>query len=111
MADIAHYRQSIQQVLSGYAQKRSPHDQIELQTIFDAEHDHYQLMYMGWRNDKRVFGPVMHIDLKDGKIWIQWNGTEEMVANDLMELGVAREDIVLGFHPPFMRQYTEFSVG
>ena len=44
----------------------------------------------------------MHFDIKDGKIWVQHDGTEIGVANELVELGVAKEDIVLAYHPPFL---------
>jgi hypothetical protein len=97
-------------LLSEYAKRRSTKGEVEIQTIFDVERDHYQLMYIGWENKQRVLGPVIHIDIKEGKVWIQWNGTEEQVADDLMELGVPRKDIVLGFHPPYMRKFTEFAV-
>jgi hypothetical protein len=52
----------------------------------------------------------MHIDIKDGKIWIQHDGTEVGIATLLLEQGVPANDIVLGFHTPFMRQFTEFAV-
>lgn len=110
MASLEHYRTSVQQLLTEYAQRRTEKGDVEIQTIFDVERDHYQLMYIGWENQHRVFGPVMHVDIKNSKVWIQWNGTEESIADDLMALGVAREDIVLGFHPPFMREYTDFAV-
>ncbi len=110
MADLENYRTWIQHLLSEYAKRRSSKAEVEIQTIFDVERDHYQLMYIGWENKQRVFGPVIHIDIKEGKVWIQWNGTEEQVADDLMALGVTREDIVLGFHPPYMRKFTEFAV-
>ncbi|WP_460200716.1 element excision factor XisI family protein [Scytonema sp. NUACC21] len=45
-----------------------------------------------------------------GKIWIQYNGTEEALAERLVELGVPRSDIVLGFHSPFKRQFTSYAV-
>lgn len=32
------------------------------------------------------------------------------VAEELLEAGVPKEDIILGFHPPEVRQYTDFSV-
>jgi hypothetical protein len=51
------------------------------------------------------------VDIRNGKIWIQHDGTEEGIANRLIASGVPKEDIVLGFHSPFMRQYTEFAVG
>ncbi len=53
---------------------------------------------------------MLHLDIKNGKIWIQWNGTEDDIAADLMALGVEKQDIVLGFHSPYMRQFTDFAV-
>ena len=38
--------------------------------------------------DRRVFSCLIHIDIKDDKIWIQHDGTEGCVANQLVELGV-----------------------
>jgi len=42
---------------------------------------------------------------------IQYDGTEVGVANELVELGIPKQDIVLGYHAPFMRQYDGFGVG
>jgi XisI protein len=53
----------------------------------------------------------MHIDVKDGKIWIQYDGTEEGVANRLVAAGVPKDEIVLGFQSPFQRMHTDFAVG
>lgn len=36
----------------------------------------------------------------DGKIWVQQDGTEVGIANELVELGVPKKDIVSGFNPP-----------
>ncbi len=66
---------------------------------------------MGWRNQRRVYGPVLHVDIMDNKIWIQQDGTEVGIANELVELGVPKEDIVLGFDAPMMRKLTEFAIG
>jgi hypothetical protein len=51
------------------------------------------------------------MDIKDNKIWIQWNGSEKDIAAELVANGVAKEDIVLGFQTPFMRKFTEYAVG
>jgi hypothetical protein len=61
------YRQLIQQILQRHAEGLSG-SHIETQLIFDTERDHYQLLYVGWDGDKRVFGPVLHFDIKNGKI-------------------------------------------
>ncbi|MGD1865580.1 MAG: element excision factor XisI family protein [Phormidesmis sp.] len=43
---------------------------------------------MGWRKSGWVHSCTMHVDIKDGKIWIQWNGTEDDLAAELVALGV-----------------------
>jgi hypothetical protein len=50
------------------------------------------------------------MDIKNNKIWIQYDGTEVGMANELVALGVPKEDIVLAFHPPSKRSYTGFAV-
>lgn len=108
---IETYRQFIRQLLTERAQRATVREGVDLQTLFDSEHDHYQLTYVGWKGDRREFGCLLHLDIKDGKIWIQQDGTEVGIANQLLELGIPKEDIVLAFHAPFMRQFTEFAVG
>lgn len=44
------------------------------------------------------------------KIWIQHDGTEDGVANDLVKAGVPRDQIVLAFKSPDLRQHTDFAV-
>ncbi|MBD2596899.1 XisI protein [Nostoc spongiaeforme FACHB-130] len=114
MAKLEEYREYVQHVLREYAKRRTSNnkdDELEMQTIFDTIHDHYQLIYVGWDKGKRVYGPVIHLDIKNEKIWLQWNGTEDDIAADLVELGVPKQDIVLGFHSPYMRQFTDYAVG
>ncbi len=88
----------------------SAYGDVEIQNIFDTEHDHYQLVHTGWYEKQRQYGCIMHLDIKDSKIWIQHDGTEIGVANELVELGVPKEDIVLAYHPPYKRPYTGFAV-
>ncbi|WP_419183614.1 XisI protein [Scytonema hofmannii] len=85
-------------------------EEYEVQTIFDDQQDHYQLLYVGWRGNKRHFGCILHLDIKDGKIWIQHDGTEEGIANRLVEMGVPKQDIILAFHEPYIRQFTGFGM-
>lgn len=102
------YRQHLQNLLRKRASQVWD-ERIQAQTIFDTERDHYQLIYVGWRDSKRVYGVILHADIIDEKIWIQQDGTEEGLANQLVELGVPKPDIVLAFDPPELRKYTEFS--
>lgn len=110
MDKIEKYRQYILQLLTDKAKFNLSSKDIETQTIFDIEHDHYQLVHVGWQNQRRIYGCFLHLDLKDGKVWVQHNGTEIDIAKELVELGVAKKDIVLAFHSPYMRQFTEYAV-
>lgn len=53
---------------------------------------------------------MLHVNIKDEKIWIQHDGTERGITNDLLELGVPKHDIVLAFQSPARRKYTDFAV-
>ncbi len=46
----------------------------------------------------------------DRKIWIQRDGIEEGIATELLEAGILKEQIVLGFKSEHIRPYTEFAV-
>ncbi|MDM8516508.1 XisI protein [Desulfobacterales bacterium HSG16] len=109
MGDIEKYRKNIQKIIKRYAKERPLPKNIEGQTIFDTERDHYQLLNVGWDNDTWIYGCVLHIDLKNGKVWIQHNGTEVEIADELVKLGIPEQDIVIGFHSPYKRKFTKFA--
>lgn len=68
-------------------------------------------MNTGWENRRRVYGCLIHLDIRDHKILIQYDGTEVGVANELVEYGIPKLDIVLAYQPPYMRKLIEFAVG
>jgi len=84
--------------------------ETEVQLILDRERHHYLLMLVGWHKQRREYGSLIPIDIKDEKIWIQSDGTEVGVANELVEAGVPQQDIVLAFKFPFKRQFTIYAV-
>jgi len=111
MDKIETYKKYIQQIIEHYASYGRASDEIDRETIFDTVRDHYQLMNVGWQGERRVYGCVMHFDIKNGKIWIQHNGTEIDVGEELVNMGVVRDDIVLGFQSPYKRPFTDFGCG
>jgi len=111
MDKLTQYRDWIQRVLDKYSQVKPANGEIEVYKFFDRQDDHYQVFHAGWNQYRRVFGPLIHIDIIDGKIWIQYDGTEVGVANELVDFGVPKHDIVLAYHAPIMRQYNGFAVG
>src|SRR4029453_2993371 len=63
-----------------------------------------------WLSTHPSRGCVLQVDIKDGKFWIQYDGTETGLACALVQAGVPKEDIVLAFHAPHKRQYTGYAV-
>lgn len=106
---VEQYRQWIQQLLLERAARGLSQPEIETQAVLDTKRDHYLLLHTGWRNNRRTHGCSLHLDIKNGKIWIQHDGTEIGIATQLLELGVPPNDIVLAFHSPNMRKFTEFA--
>ena len=56
-----------------------------------------------------MHGIVAHLEIIDGKIWIQRDGTEYGIAHELEASGVPKQRIVLGFHPPEIRPRTQYA--
>ena len=83
---------------------------VETEIICDTEHNHYQLSYVGWDDQKRIFNLILHFDVKDSKIWIQYNGTETAISEVLTNKEVPVSDIVLGFHSLFKRQFSGYAL-
>ena len=110
MERIEFYRQCIRDLLTKEASLDEKNSNVESQLVFDTEHDHYQLIDIGWEDLNRIYNCFIHIDIKDGKIWIQHNMTDVDLAEKLVEMGVTKEDIVLGLHPPYKRPHTGYGV-
>jgi hypothetical protein len=105
------YRELIKRTLSDWESyiRRARHNGVEVQRIFDDNNQNYVLMYLGWHNNRRVQKTALHLRIKDGKIWIEADETDQGFANVLLRAGVPRQDIVLAFHPPELRRLSEFS--
>lgn len=95
MDKIERYRQIIQQVLNYHSQFKPLVGETEQFVSFDRDRDRYHLFTVGWNQHQRIYGCLIHIDIRDGKLWIQYDGTE---------------DGVLAFQSAYMRHYTDFAV-
>ena len=78
--------------------------------ILDAAEGHYQLLKVGWKHRRRIHGTLIHIDIHDGKVWVEHDGTDLEIVQQLLDAGIPEREMVLGFHPPDQRKYTPFAV-
>jgi hypothetical protein len=96
-------------VLNDYVDFIKGSGMTSLRTLFDDNQQRYVLLRVDWEKEKYIHYLVTHLEIIGGKIWILKDNTEEGVATDLLEAGVPKEHIVLGFKPPTVRPYTEFA--
>jgi len=103
------YKTIIKLLLLDYAKIKPANGDIELEVIFDEERDRFELLDIGWDGPKRVHHTSIHIDIKeDGRVWLQHNTTEMEIAEELIEMGIPRDQIVLGFVLPQSRKLTKY---
>src|SRR5437867_1886463 len=105
------YGEIVQRVIESYAAFRPTYGQVEVETVSDPSRGHYELLHAGWDGYRRIHGAILHVDVRDGKVWIQHDGTEDGIAEELVEAGIPHEHIVLAFHHPDKRKYTAFATG
>lgn len=110
MDTLATYRQIIQEVLAEYVKISYAYGDIQNETIFDREADRYLVVSVGWQKVKRIHGCLIHLDIINGKVWVQRDGTEQGIATELVKAGIPKDQIVLGFREPEARPYTDFAV-
>ena len=110
MDTIEQDRQTIEAVLNSHTLIPYAHDDIRIEAVFDSANDRYLLVNVGWDKKGRVHGTLVHVDLIDGKFWIQRDGTEEGIASELVRAGIPKQRIVLAFRRPEVRQFTDYAV-
>ncbi|MDX2245769.1 MAG: XisI protein [Bacteroidia bacterium] len=111
MEKIAIFHKIILETLMEYqSQFRQTSQDIQSEIIVDDKAYHYQFLWTGWRGNQHIFSVVFHVDIIKEKIWIQQDNSEVGLANLLVEKGIRKDEIVLGYFPKAHRQYTDFAV-
>jgi hypothetical protein len=111
MEKIERYRKLIQEILTPLVEREYSNRNVQNEAVFDTLRDRYLVMSVGWEGEiRRIHGCLAHLDIIDGKIWIQRDGTEDGIGYELEEAGVPKSDIVPGFHSEGIRPYTGYAV-
>jgi|SRR5215510_3662407 hypothetical protein len=104
------YRQIIIDVLTRLATVPNLEQGIQDRTVFDRSNDSYAVIAEGWDGEERVHHIVAHLEIVNGKVWIQADNTDLVIARELETRGIPKSDIVLGFRPPSVRALSEYAV-
>jgi len=103
-------REAAEKVLLKYTEPPFAEEKIETEVVFDRQRDRYLLVEVGWENNARVHHTTAHLDIINGKIWIQHDRTPNGIANDLLDNGMSKDEIVLGFRSEILRKMSEFAL-
>jgi XisI protein len=110
MADVLAYQEKIKAILAAYIQdvQASSLDD-ESYMVADDISKHYLLYHNTWRNNSRTYGCVLHVRIKNEKVYVEYDGTDVGFADVFVEEGIPKENIVLAFHAPAKRQHTGYA--
>jgi hypothetical protein len=110
MDTLGSYRQIIRNVLKPYTQITYANINVRNLAAFDPDTDQYVILSEGWNQQRHHHGCLIHIEIRNGKVWVQRDGTEDGIATELVAAGIPETDIVLGFQEPSVRPHTGFAV-
>ncbi len=102
-------RDRIEKVLMEWVEFLNTDDMATCEPVFDRVRDRYLVVETGWEGHSRIYGVLLHIDIVDGKLWVQHNGTESAVADELAAVGIPKDRMVLGFRHPSQRSLSKFA--
>ena len=106
--DVTTAQTAIVQVLQSITPRNARIGDLEYHLVLDSERHHYQLLVTGWQQGKRVHGIVAQMDIKDGLIWVQEDGTDVGLAAELERLGIPADQIVLAYQTPRVQAVNDF---
>jgi len=110
MDTVERYSQIVRNLITDYAGIPARNGEVEDKAFFDEANGRYLLMAVGWEGSERVHAVVFHIDIVGDKIWLQRNHTNRDIAQELVDAGIPRENIVIGYRHPELRTYSGYAV-
>lgn len=103
------YRSIVKRILREIAEMTPSDSTIRTEFVCDDTLGHYQVSQVGWDGKRRIDDVFVHVDVIDGKVWLQHDGTDLVIARDLLDAGIPKDHIVLAFHHPSRRPHTDFA--
>ena len=115
MDKLEQYRNIIKKILTEYYEmtnnqiSKKCEFEVSERLAFDETRDQYMWFRFGWEDKKQIQHIIIYITIKNVKVWVEEDATGLCIVDDLLSAGIPRNDIVLGFHHPSKRVFTEFA--
>jgi hypothetical protein len=110
MEKIVRYQQIIKAILNDYIASMQANLDEEIYLVEDTNKLNFLIYHDSWKQSSRSYGCILHIRIKNEKVYVDYDGTDEGFADLFADAGIPNSDIVLAFHAPAKRQYTGFAV-
>lgn len=104
------YRQIIRAILLPYTKITYANVPVRNMAAFDDDFGQYLVMSEGWDGIQHLHGCLIHVEIRGDRVWVQRDGTEDGVTDELVAAGIPKQDIILGFQEPAVRKYTGYGV-
>ena len=114
MDRIAGFQKALLTIMKEYSDERTESSsasdtKVVYKTVIDEPNNRYQLVLVGWQHRERIYHVIFHAEIVNNKIWIEEDNTEDSLAEMLVEKGISKKDIVLGYFSEFHRKHTEYA--
>ncbi|MEM6320868.1 MAG: element excision factor XisI family protein [Bacteroidota bacterium] len=109
---VIKYKKMVASIIDQFEYPKNPNKKIEILLIKDMERGHFLVFLDGWESHQsRTYGFSVHLQVTDtGKIWIREDTTDPPIAQALLDKGVPKSDIILGYYAPTTRKDMGFAV-
>ncbi len=105
MDRIENYRQILENTVKRHAKFQPANGNIQTHAVCDAENGDYMVVDSGWNEKgRRIYDVVIHLRLQDDQVLIERDNTDAEIARELIEDGIAKDDITLAYNAlPFQK--------
>lgn len=104
MGKIERYKKILASELDFYANyKYVDMPILNNQAIISQDNNIFILIVMGWHRKDYIHNLVFHIEIKEDKVVIHEDRTDFGMANELMEKGISKSDIILNYLKPSIK--------
>ena len=94
---VRQYDRTVQELVEEYAADWKPRDGTRIEAVSDPAHGHYQIVRTGWKQGRFFHACLVHLAIRGRQVELLKNDTEIEWDRELIERGVAPNDIVLAF--------------
>ncbi|GAP99981.1 element excision factor XisI family protein [Leptolyngbya sp. NIES-2104] len=105
------YQQALNPILQSYCEiLNRANDGTTSKVIVSDNHTRYLIITEGWSGKKRIHALVFDAEIRGDKLWLHHDGLDHGITPELVAAEIPKSSIVLAFHPPHVREHTEYAL-